>query len=51
MGGNKDGYNGTRHNATNHFWTKLEAYKICEGWVAKEGYATFLTNMTRRSEP
>jgi hypothetical protein len=28
-----------------------EAYKICEGWAAREGYAAFLTNTTRRSEP
>ncbi len=30
MGGDKNGYNGTKHNATKHFCMELEAYKICE---------------------
>jgi hypothetical protein len=30
MGGDKNGYNGTKQNATKHFCMELKAYKICE---------------------
>jgi hypothetical protein len=50
MGGSRDGCNGTTHSAIEHFWMESEAYKICEGWTAREGYAAVPTNTMRRSE-
>jgi len=50
MGGNRDGCNGTRHSAIEHFCMESEAYKRCEGWATGEGNAAFPTNATRRNE-
>jgi len=50
MGGSRDGCNGTRHSVIEDFWMESEAYKICEGWAARQGYAVFPTNTKRRNE-
>ncbi len=50
MGGSRDGCNGTRHSAIEHFCMESEAYKICEGWETGECDAAFPTNAARRNE-
>ncbi|KAH8948841.1 hypothetical protein BDL97_11G116100 [Sphagnum fallax] len=36
MGGSRDGCNGTRHSAIEHFCMESEVFKICEGWATRE---------------
>jgi pentatricopeptide repeat protein len=47
MGGSRDGCNGTRHSAIEHFCMESEAYKIREGWATGEDDAVFPTNAAR----
>jgi hypothetical protein len=42
-GCSRDGCNGTRHSAIEHFCMESEAYKIFEGWATGEDDAAFPT--------